>query len=93
MRLGRWDVETLLDEMPESAFQGWLDYWSIEPWGEDRADYRAGMIASTMANLWSKGRRFKPTDFMVHWDKPPGKQMDEGDMKAAVRAYKKAAGV
>jgi hypothetical protein len=37
----------------------------MEPWGEERADLRAGIVAATIANLFRrKGRTLKPRDFM-----------------------------
>lgn len=38
----------------------------FEPWGESRADLRAGIIASTIANVnRRKGKKaYKPVDFM-----------------------------
>jgi hypothetical protein len=52
----------------------WAAYFDVEPWGEERADLRAGIIASTVANV-NRGRRkpFKPSDFMPEFTKPkPG---------------------
>lgn len=47
-------------------FAGWLAYWTLEPWGEERADLRAAIVACVIANAFrGKGkRRFKPQDFM-----------------------------
>ena len=43
--------------------------YRMEPFGEERADLRAGIIASTIANVnrGKKGRLSKPTDFMPFW--------------------------
>jgi len=41
----------------------WLAYFELEPFGEDQDEWRAGMIASTTANLFSK-KQYKPQDFM-----------------------------
>lgn len=29
----------------------WIAYYRLEPWGEERADLRAGIVASTIANV------------------------------------------
>jgi hypothetical protein len=44
----------------------WLAYYTIEPFGEERDDVRAGIVASTIANTQRrKGKKaFKPSDFM-----------------------------
>ncbi|MCS7159473.1 MAG: DUF4035 domain-containing protein [Gemmatales bacterium] len=36
--------------MPWSELSTWLAYYSLEPWGEDRADLRAAIVASVIAN-------------------------------------------
>lgn len=51
--------------MSASEFQEWMEYFSIEPFGEERADYRAGIISSTIYNVnRGKNRVLKPEDFM-----------------------------
>lgn len=43
-------------------------YYELEPWGEEKADLRAGIIASTVANTArdpkKQQRPFTPADFM-----------------------------
>jgi hypothetical protein len=43
-----------------------MAYFQIEPHGEERADYRAGLITSTIANIVRKkgSKPHKPEDFM-----------------------------
>ena len=36
-----------------TEFQEWCLYYQIEPWGEDRADLRAGIVASTLHNVYA----------------------------------------
>lgn len=53
--------------MTEQEFQGWWNYYQSDPWGEDRADLRSGIVASILANANSaKGRRFKAKDFLLY---------------------------
>lgn len=56
-------------------FAEWMAYYTLEPWGQERADLRAGIIASTVANANrdAKKRRqpFKPQDFMPAFDREP----------------------
>lgn len=46
----------------------WLDFYTVEPWGDTRADLRAGIVAATMANIHRDPKRrptpFAPRDFM-----------------------------
>jgi hypothetical protein len=68
---GTWDVDGLMRSMPSDVFAEWLAFFRVSPWGEYRADLRAGIIASTVATMNSTGRHtYKPSDFMVDWDQP-----------------------
>ncbi|HEX6827845.1 MAG TPA: hypothetical protein VF104_02570, partial [Burkholderiales bacterium] len=58
-----------------AEFTDWQHYAAAEPFGETRADLRAGIIASTVANYAGKMRRdglppAVPTDFMPFVDRP-----------------------
>lgn len=49
-----------------AEFVAWQAYALLEPFGEERADLRAGIVASTIANV-NRGRAtppFRPKDFM-----------------------------
>lgn len=47
-----------------------MAYAAIEPWGEEQANWRAGLITSTIANVHRDSRKkpqpFTPEDFMPH---------------------------
>lgn len=46
----------------------WMAYFEAEPWGEERADLRSGIIASTLANV-NRARDtppYSPRDFMPY---------------------------
>ena len=49
-------------------FAEWIAYYNVEPWGEERADVRSGVVASTVANIHRKKntKPFKPIDFMPY---------------------------
>lgn len=60
-------------------FTDWQAFAELEPFGEERADLRAGIIASTLANV-NRGRgtrAFKPSDFMPKFDAPRIMSADE----------------
>jgi hypothetical protein len=52
-------------DAPEFAL--WRAYFEIDPWGEERADLRAGFTSAILVNAHSKkgSRRAKPTDFLL----------------------------
>ena len=73
LAMGR-TIRELRATLSYAEFQEWGLYYQIEPWGEDRADLRAGIIASTIANYAGKVRADKadlalPADFMPYLDR------------------------
>lgn len=67
----------------------WMAYFRNHPWGEERADMRAGTIASTIANVNrdpNKGRPFTPKDFMP-FERDKEKEKTEA-IKAGFRRLK-----
>jgi hypothetical protein len=56
----------MLAAMPQRVYREWMLYAETDPWDEQRADWRAAMIAQTMASLWrgKRGRRTKLKDFL-----------------------------
>lgn len=74
MALGRHDVDGLLAEMSSSQLAEWIAFYQLEPWGEERADLRAGIVASTIANVnrsQKQKKPYKPDDFMPRFDVEP----------------------
>lgn len=73
LALGR-TVQELRASLSYTEFQEWCLYYQIEPWGESRADLRAGIVASTVANvhsLFMAGEaRHVPADFMPYLEAP-----------------------
>jgi hypothetical protein len=88
--LGRVDVDGMLGELSVPQFLEWQLYSAVHPFGEERADLRAGIIASVIANA-NRGKRtqaYKPADFMPKFGRTPRKQTGEDIvalMKTAVR--------
>lgn len=65
--------------MSAREFAEWMAYYRLEPFGEERADLRAGIIASASVNVWAKrGRSAKPSDFMPKFAaRPQVQSLDE----------------
>lgn len=57
--------------MTVTEYSEWIAYANLEPFGEERADLRAGIVASTVANcaMGRKGPSLKPKDFMPEFGK------------------------
>lgn len=59
-------------------FGEWVAFFTAEPWGEERADLRSGIIAATVANCHAQGRKqFKAEDFMPTFGRPKRRQSIE----------------
>lgn len=56
-----------MQEVDSAEFVEWMVYFELDPFGEDRADFRSAIIAATIANTQSTKRRFTPKDFMPQW--------------------------
>jgi hypothetical protein len=70
----------MLAEMPASLWWEWIAYSRVEPFGEERADLRAGIIASVIANAHrdrKRGKTFRPSDFMPKFGQRPKVQSVE----------------
>jgi len=61
-----------------------MAYYSLEPWGEDRADLRSAIIASLIHNSHSKQPR-PPKDFLAF--KPPKPKQTVADMIALCKQH------
>lgn len=62
-------VPELLENMSSSELSMWKAYYAIEPFGEYRADLRAGLSTSTLVNMQSKRANTKPEDFLLEFKK------------------------
>lgn len=94
--MGRADVDRMLGELSARQFDEWIAFYSIEPWGEERADLRAGIVASTVANVnrnaKQRSKPYSPKDFMPVYDKPPKKAQTMEEMLRVVEVMNAAFG-
>lgn len=91
MALGRPDVDGLLGELSSSQLAEWLAFYQLEPWGEERADLRAGIVASTIANAnrsQKQKKPYTPEDFMPRFD---GEEEDPEETAMRLMMQMKAA--
>ena len=57
----------MMNEMSGEQFMAWVAYAELEPFGEERADLRSGIVASVIANVNrdpKKGKAYSPSDFI-----------------------------
>lgn len=58
-------VAQLDREMSAKEFTEWMVYYSIEPFGGAREDYRAALVSSVIANV--NGSKLQPNDIIKPW--------------------------
>jgi hypothetical protein len=74
-------VREMLDRISSLELAEWMIYYGIDPFGNERQDLQAGIIAATVANANAgKGKAFQPIDFMPYAEDKPAQTGD--DMKA-----------
>lgn len=77
----------MLASMSLRTLNEWRAYSEVEPFGEERADVRAAIIAATVANAsrTKRGQRaFKIGDFMPEYGRKTARQTPE-EMKAVLQ--------
>ena len=78
-------VRELLARIDSLELAEWMAYYTLDPWGTQRDDLQAGIIASTIANANSgKGRAFQPIDFMPYAEGNKAQTTD--DMKSLLNS-------
>lgn len=74
----------LLARVSSLELSEWRAYSQVEPFGEERADMRAALVAQTMANLW-RGKNTNPftlEDFMLKFEPEPEPMTPDQMMRA-----------
>ena len=76
-------VRELLQRMGSDELSEWMAFYQLEPFGDYRADYRAGVVASTFANAHraKDASPFRPEDFMPFLEK--NRAVDETPLNVA----------
>lgn len=66
-------VQELLARISSRELAEWAAYFSLEPFGEERADLRSAIVAATMANTArdpkKRRRAFTPPEFMPRFER------------------------
>ena len=83
----------MLAEMSAPLLAEWLAFWRLEPWGEQRADLRAGIVAAACTAPWAgRGKAPRPADFMPDFDGSRGRRGRQ-TREEMVAAAKRMAGI
>lgn len=80
-------VAELGNRMDAREEMEWIAFWRLEPFGPTAADYRAGVIAATIANVHrGRGQQARqPSDFFPTGDKPSGTMMSPEALQARLQ--------
>lgn len=85
--MGEPNVDYLLGSISQRQFVEWMAYYNLNPFGEERADTRAGIVASTVAevnrNRKKRGKPYGPQDFMIDYGKRRKRQTVADQIKLA----------
>lgn len=86
-------VEEMLDRMSHREYRDWQEFYALEPFGDERADLRAGIVASVIANVNRDAKKhpepFAPGDFMPFYEKPaPSPAELAHKIRAALGGYR-----
>ena len=83
-------VRELLQRMGSDELSEWMAFYQLEPFGDYRADYRSGVVASTFANAHraKDASPFRPEDFMPFLEKSPSKPSMQGETQLNVARFK-----
>lgn len=80
MALGK-TVEQLLQEISSKELTEWRAYAALEPFGEARADLRAGIVARTVAEVHRDPKRrkrpFEVKEFMPRFEETAGEDVEQ----------------
>jgi hypothetical protein len=72
--------------MDSLEFAEWMAYYAAEPFGAERDNFHAGIVAAMVRNVNTiKGSPVRPADFMLRTD-PPKNQTPQ-QLKSSLRAY------
>lgn len=82
--MGRLDVDALLAELSGAQLAEWRAADRLDPWGEERADLRAGIIAAEIANAAGRNEPAVPADFMPYLERPHPAEPDQRELKRAL---------
>ena len=79
--------------MTSTEVTDWLAFFQLDPWGGERGDMRAGIVASVVANVNRGNTRapFEASDFMPKFG--PAKPVTKADQMAVLDAIKAVADI
>ena len=75
-------------EVSPTEFKYWLAYNTLEPFGDERSDLQAALIASTIANSVRddklRPQQYEIADFLLDFSREPKKPQTSAQMEAVL---------
>jgi len=88
--MGEVNVDRMLEQIDSRMLTEWQCYYALEPWGDERADWRAGNIASNILNVNRTEKSQKlwtPKDFMLTVEEEQPKAKPKGNSPETLAVY------
>lgn len=72
LALGRLHPDDLLQSLTSRQFSEWMAFYTLDPFGDQRADLRTGILAAVVNNRWrgKSEQPREPSDFMPFREQP-----------------------
>jgi hypothetical protein len=93
---GEWDIDRLEDEMPMSLLYEWIAFANLEPllfsarYRQNRADWNAAMVATTIGNTMLathvRHPRWLKMEKLMYPDSTPGRQKTPSELYKMLKA-------
>lgn len=65
--------------MSIEEFRQWIAYTALEPWGDDRADWRAAHSNALMAGIWGASKKkTEVKDFLLQFKRKTVPEVNKG---------------
>jgi len=82
-------VGEMQQRMTHTEFTYWMAYQAVSPIGDERADLRAGIVASQVnnSNVTNKKDLKKPTDYMLFYKAPTEPEFDRDAFFTNLKKY------
>lgn len=82
-------VTSLKAMLPASELPYWFALYELDPWGEQRADFRQAITTTAIANSMG-GAKAKPADFMAYLQEEK-KRQTPAEQEETIRRFAQAA--
>ncbi len=77
------NVDRMLRRMPWGMFREWVAYRQLEPYGDDREDWRHAALSALLANLQrdpkSRPQPYAPQDFLLRFTQHAQRRRQSAD--------------